>query len=105
MLNLKVRLKNPVFIFQIVLAIFTPILAYAGLTVQDITTWKALGDLLYNAISNPYVLMLVAVSVWNATNDPTTHGIGDSPRALNYTVPGGEYEEPDEEEVVDEDEE
>ena len=43
-LNLKVRFKNPVFIAQLVLSIFTPVLAYAGLTVQDLTTWKALID-------------------------------------------------------------
>ena len=86
-INLKVRLKNPVFIAQIILAILTPILAYAGLTMQDITTWKTLGDLIMNALCNPYVLGLVGVSVWNAINDPTTKGIGDSANALLYNKP------------------
>lgn len=86
-INLKVRLKNPVFIAQIILAILTPILAYAGLTMQDITTWKALGDLIMNALCNPYVLGLVGVSVWNAINDPTTKGVGDSANALLYNEP------------------
>lgn len=86
-INLKVRLKNPVFIAQIGLAILTPILAYAGLTMQDIATWKALGDLLMNALRNPYVLGLVGVSVWNAINDPTTKGVGDSTNALLYDKP------------------
>ena len=86
-INLKVRLKNPVFIAQIILAILTPILAYAGLTMQDITTWKALGDLIINALSNPYVLGLAGVSVWNAINDPTTKGVGDSVNALLYDKP------------------
>ena len=86
-INLKVRFKNPVFIAQFILAIFTPILAYAGLTAQDLTTWKALFDLIIGAISNPYVLSLVAVSVWNAINDPTTKGIGDSTNALLYNEP------------------
>ena len=86
-INFKVRLKNPVFIAQIILAILTPILAYAGLTMQDITTWKTLGDLIMNALSNPYVLGLVGVSVWNAINDPTTKGIGDSANALLYNKP------------------
>lgn len=86
-INLKVRFKNPVFIAQLVLSIFTPVLAYAGLTVQDLTTWKALVDLLISAISNPYVLGLVVISVWNAINDPTTAGIGDSDNALAYTEP------------------
>ena len=87
MINLKVRLKNPVFIVQIVLAILTPILAYAGLTASDLTSWKALGELLLGAISNPYVLSLVAISVWNAVNDPTTAGITDSEKAMTYNKP------------------
>ena len=86
-MNLKVRFKNPVFIVQIILAILTPILAYAGLTYQDLTTWQKLGELLLGAISNPYVLGMIAVSVWNALNDPTTSGVKDSQRALSYTSP------------------
>lgn len=48
-MRLKVRFKNPVFIAQLILSIFTPVLAYAGLTVQDLTTWKALVDLFISA--------------------------------------------------------
>lgn len=92
-MNLKVRFKNPVFIAQLILAILTPILAYAGLTYQDLTSWDALGKLLLGAISNPYVLGLIAVSVWNALNDPTTSGVGDSNRALTYAKPFKDIEE------------
>ena len=106
MVNLKVRFKNPVFIAQIILAIFTPVLAYAGLTAADLTTWKALGDLVIGAISNPYVLSLVVVSVWNAINDPTTPGVKDSERANTYTVPGIDEDEFDDDvEDIDENEE
>lgn len=86
-MNLKVRFKNPVFIAQLILAILTPILAYAGLTVQDLTSWQALGEILLGAIRNPYVLGLIVVSVWNALNDPTTAGITDSTQALTYDKP------------------
>lgn len=86
-MNLKVRFRNPVFIVQLILAILTPILAYAGLTLQDLTTWGALGNLLMGALSNPYVLGLIAVSVWNALNDPTTAGITDSAQAMTYQTP------------------
>ncbi len=86
-INWKVRFKNPVFIAQIILAILTPILTYAGLTVQDLTTWGALGDLLISALLNPYVLGLVVISLWNAITDPTTAGIGDSDQALTYEEP------------------
>ena len=37
-MNWKVRLKNPVWWAQTVLAVLTPILAYAGLTAADLTT-------------------------------------------------------------------
>ena len=86
-MNLKVRFKNPVFIAQLILAILTPILAYAGLTVQDLTSWQALGEILLGAIRNPSVLGLIVVSVWNALNDPTTAGITDSAQALTYDKP------------------
>lgn len=86
-MNFKVRFKNPIFIAQFILAILTPILAYAGLTVQDLTSWSKLGQLLINALSNPYVLGLIAVSVWNALNDPTTAGVTDSKQAMTYQIP------------------
>ena len=86
-MNFKIRFKNPVFIAQLILAILTPILVYANLTVQDITSWAILGNVLFGAIKNPYVLGTVAVSVWNALNDPTTAGLSDSTKALEYTAP------------------
>ena len=86
-INLKVRFKNPMFYVQIILSVLTPILAYSGLTATDLTTWAKLGDVLVQAISNPYVLSLVAVSVYNAIVDPTTSGFGDSENALNYDTP------------------
>lgn len=86
-MNLKVRFKNPIFIAQLILAILTPILAYAGLTVQDLTSWSKLGEILLGAVRNPYVLGLIAVSIWNALNDPTTEGVKDSELAMTYDKP------------------
>lgn len=86
-INLKVRFKNPLFIAQLVMSILLPILSYLGLTVEDLTTWQAFGGALLQAVKNPYVLGLVIVSVWNALNDPTTKGAGDSENALTYTEP------------------
>ena len=99
MINWKVRIRNPVFIAQLILAVLTPILAYAGLTFQDLTTWPAVGELLLGALKNPYVLSLVAVSVFNALTDPTTHGIKDSTRAMTYDYPHKEEEEGDDDEI------
>lgn len=86
-INWKVRLKNPSFWVSIVIAVFTPILAYMGITAQDITSWAALGDVLLQAVSNPYILIMVAVSVYNAVVDPTSTGVTDSARALRYDEP------------------
>ena len=86
-MNLKVRFRNPLFIAQIILSVIMPILTYMGLTVEDLVTWQLLGNALLEAVKNPYVLGLVVVSVWNALNDPTTKGIGDSEQALTYTEP------------------
>ena len=86
-MNLKVRFKNPVFIVQIFLSILVPILTYAGLTFQDLTSWAILGKVLVEALQNPYVLGLIAVSVWNALNDPTTEGLTDSKLAMTYDKP------------------
>ena len=87
MINWKVRFKNPMFYAQLIIAVLTPILAYMGITAQDLTSWGALGGVLFEAIKNPYVLMLVVVSVYNAIIDPTSTGITDSKNALTYSTP------------------
>lgn len=87
-INWKVRRENILFIAQIVISIFTPILAYFGMNLEDLTTWASIGTLLWQAIQNPVVVLAVGVSVFNAITDPTTTGIGDSKRALSYVKPG-----------------
>lgn len=85
--NWEVRLKNPVFWAQVILAVLTPIFAYFGLSGADITSWELLGRTLLSAVANPYVCVTVAISVWNAINDPTTSGFTDSKTALTYSKP------------------
>lgn len=87
MINWKVRFKNPVFYIQIAISIISPIFAYLGITAKDIATWGSLLDIFKQAFSNPYILSLIAVSVYNAVVDPTTQGIGDSKRAISYDNP------------------
>lgn len=87
MINWKVRVKNPVFWVQIAVAVVLPILAYMGLGWEDMTSWAALGGIFLEAVKNPVILVSVAVSVWNAVNDPTTKGLGDSYRAMTYDKP------------------
>ena len=87
MINWKVRTKNPMFWVQILMSVLLPILGYFGLTTQDLTSWPVLGEVLVDAISNPYVVGVIGVSVWNAVNDPTTKGLADSPQAMTYNKP------------------
>lgn len=87
MINWKVRFANPVFWVQILCAIVLPILAYLGLSWEDMTTWAALGDVFLQAVQNPVIIVSVIVSVWNAVNDPTTKGLADSARAMGYENP------------------
>lgn len=86
-INWRVRIKNPAFWVSIAIAIVTPILAYFGLTAQDMTSWGVIWDVVVQAVSNPYVILTVAVSVYNAIVDPTSTGVTDSLRALQYDSP------------------
>ena len=86
-INWKVRIKNPVFWVQIAVAIVLPILAYLGLSWEDMTSWAAFGGIFLEAVKNPVILASVIVSVWNAINDPTTKGLADSARAMTYDKP------------------
>ena len=87
MINWKVRIANPVFWVQVAVAIVLPILAYLGLSWEDMTSWSALGAVFIEAVKNPVILVSVIVSVWNAVNDPTTKGLSDSSRAMTYEKP------------------
>lgn len=86
-MNLRIRMKNPVFWIQIVLGAVATALAYAGLTAADLTSWPALWEVLKSTFTNPYCLFLVASNIWAALNDPTTSGLSDSDRAKTYDKP------------------
>lgn len=86
-MNLKVRLRNPVFWAQILVGVGLTVLAYWGLSPQEMTTWGDLWELVVKTFSNPYCIFLMLSNVWNALNDPTTSGLTDSDRAKGYDKP------------------
>lgn len=86
-MNLKVRLKNIWFWVQILAGAALTVLAYWGLTPQDMTTWGGVWDLIVRTFSNPYCCLLMVSNIWNALNDPTTSGLTDSDRAKSYDKP------------------
>lgn len=88
-INWKVRFsrKNILFIAQVIASVTIPILTYFGLKASDLTTWASVWDTFVKAISNPYVVVMAIISLFNAITDPTTKGVGDSEKALTYTTP------------------
>lgn len=88
-INWKVRFnkENIMFIAQVIISVVIPILTYFGLQASDLTTWGKVWETFVQAISNPYVVVMALVSLFNAITDPTTKGIGDSHTALLYDSP------------------
>ena len=88
-INWKVRFSkdNIMFIVRFVGALAIPVLAYLGLELKDLTSWNMVLEVLVNFISNPYLVILTVINALNMTIDPTTKGITDSEKALQYTEP------------------
>lgn len=88
-INWKVRFnrKNILFLSQVLLSVLVPILTYFGMQLSDFTSWQIVRDTLLQAVSNPYVIIMSLVSLFNAITDPTTQGISDSQQAQSYHSP------------------
>ena len=88
-INWKVRFnkKNVAFLARFLMAILVPALAYLGYKAEDVNSWEAVGRILTQFISNPYLLVLTAFNAFNMIPDPTTTGLGDSAQALTYEAP------------------
>ncbi len=88
-INWKVRFnrKNILFLSQVLLSVLVPILTYFGMQLSDFTSWQIVRDTLLQAVSNPYVIIMSLVSLFNAITDPTTQGISDSQQAQSYRSP------------------
>ncbi|MBQ6815733.1 MAG: phage holin [Clostridia bacterium] len=82
-INWKVRVKNPYFWIGIV----GVILSAMGLEPQMLTSWQALGNALLEFIKNPFLIGTVIVAVIGVIVDPTTKGMEDSERAMQYQKP------------------
>lgn len=87
-INWKVRLRSFQFWIQVFLAIFGPILAYAGLSYEEaFNTWSSFGETVKHAISSPYVIGLVIISLYTAIVNTTSEGIGDDRQTLQKQSP------------------
>lgn len=90
-INWKVRVKNPQFWIAVAAIILGQVFSYYGISGTDLTTWESVWQLVINFFSNPYILVSTLIAVYVATLDPTTPGVSDSKRALQYKKPGGDY--------------
>lgn len=89
-INWKVRFKNRAFMTRLALALVLPILAYFGIKFEDLTSWGAVFSLLGKFVLNPYLVGLTLFNALNIVPDPTTAGLGDSTRALEYEEPNAD---------------
>lgn len=73
----KSRIGKVSFWAAIIVAIFTPILAAAGMDYTELSSWPQLWNLICSALSSPATSIAIAMSLWTAINNPTSSGLGD----------------------------
>lgn len=71
------RIGKVSFWAAIIVAIFTPILAAAGMDYTGLSSWPQLWNLICSALSSPATSIAIAMSLWTAINNPTSSGLGD----------------------------
>ena len=81
-INFKVRAKNPVFWLTVIPAVVT--LVYTVLGAFDVVP-----SLSQDVVVNIVTALISALTTVGVLVDPTTKGVGDSERALEYDVPSG----------------
>lgn len=88
-INLTARFnkKNLQFISRFALAVFVPVLAYFGLSFEQLNSWPVVWDVFVQAISNPYVVILTIVNGINVVFDSTHSQLRDTDLVLERTNP------------------
>lgn len=82
-MNLKVRMKNPIFWLTIIPAICTFVYTILGVI-------GVVPTISEEVLVNGLTAIITALTTLGVLVDPTTKGIGDSERALEYEAPYGE---------------
>lgn len=81
-INWKVRLKNPAFWVTVIPALITVI--YAVLALFDV-----IPNVAEETLVNGFMAVMSVLATLGIVVDPTTKGLNDSDRAMNYDEPGG----------------
>lgn len=85
-INWKVRAKNPLFWVSLGGVALTAM----GESPEVFTSWGRVLEAVVELAANPYLLGSVILAVLGVLVDPTTRGICDSGRAMNYDEPKGD---------------
>ena len=85
-INYEVRIKNPWFWVGVVSVALTAI----GVDPQTFTSWQSVLNGILSVLSNPVQLGTFILSILSVFIDPTTNGLSDSARALQYKNPSKE---------------
>lgn len=91
-INWKVRSKHPQFWISIALSVLVPPFVYAGIEFSQVTSWPQFFGVLGGGFANPYVVLMIIVSLYNSITDKTTKGFGDSYIAKQYLKPRTDYD-------------
>ena len=91
-INWTVRSKHPQFWISIVLSVLVPPFVYAGIEFNQATSWPQFFGILGSGFANPYVVLMIIVSLYNSITDKTTKGFGDSCIAKQYLKPRTDYD-------------
>ena len=81
--NMLVRIKNPWFWIGVISVIITA----SGVDPQTFTSWQLVWEGIKAVVSNPVQFVAVLLAVLSVFVDPTTSGVTDSDRALEYKKP------------------
>lgn len=82
-INIPVRIRNPWFWVGLLSVILTAV----GVDPQSFTSWEAVWNGIISTLNNPVQLGAVVVAVLGVFIDPTTSGLTDSDRAMEYDKP------------------
>ena len=81
--NIPVRFRNPWFWVGVASVAITAI----GVDPQTFTSWAAVWEGVKAVAANPVQLVTMCLAILSVFIDPTTAGVTDSDRALEYTKP------------------
>lgn len=91
-INWKVRASNPQFWLSVILSVLVPPFVYAGIEFSQVTSWPQLISVVGSGFANPYVVVMILVSLYNSITDKTTRGFGDTYIAKQYLKPRTDYD-------------